>query len=1039
MKLKNIEQALDEIFKLSIKKTFKISDWRFKTARYNSPEDYHYHDQAWQPIEEGDHWPTDKEVTVFFKTSFTIPEELREETLYFDFNIGGEALLRINNKPYHGLDDNHRLVKIREELKDEEELEILIEAGINRKNYEFQYRYWSKTDYQEHIFKRARVVIINKEIEKYYFDLDLAVEICRHLKNQELKKHYLQIIKQSFREVNLIGDKKQLLHSIRKAARNLNNGIKNLVYHQSNLTCNLLGHAHIDIGYLWPVKETIRKASRTFSTTLHLMDEYQDYKFIQSQPLLYRFIKEFYPEIYQDIQNKIKEGQWEVEGAMWVEPDCNLPSGESLIRQILYGKQFIKDEFDKDSKIAWLPDTFGFTWTLPQILAGCGIKYFVTQKINWSRTNEFPYSLFKWKGPDGSEVLSLISGSYNGHLSTKEINERYKQFKQKELSNDYLHLYGYGDGGGGVTRRMLERVKRLNTFNKNVVFRTNFVSDMFDKIDSEIKDEELPVWDDELYLEAHRGTYTSHALLKKLNRRCERELRDAEFYLSITKADRQEYLDSLKEAWLKVLTNQFHDILPGSSIKRVFTDAVVEYKEALEVASFIKNKALKTILPICVNDIKENDEFNVICSNTLSWQRNDIAKIDIGKKRGKYNYTVVDGKGETIPCQVSNRDSSRDLMFSVNLPSMGFKQYTVKRESVQTLTAESFQFNNEIENNYFVLDFNSNGELTGIYDKINKRQILTGDRPANVLQVFEDRPTEYDAWEIENPDGLKRYDNFQLEKIELVENGDVCQVVRVIRGWNNSTVKQNIITYQNIPRIDFETEVEWYEDRKLLKVAFPVDIRSREATYDIAYGTIKRPTHENTSWEQAKFEVPGHMWCDLSEYGYGVSLLNDCKYGYDIKDNVIRLTLLKSPINPNPEADRGKHKFTYSLYPHTSSWQQGETGKQAYQLNSPVVSVISKNEEVKMPEESIFKIDKDNVSLEAIKPAEDGNGIIIRLLEKHGIRDNVNIECNLPGQSLEKVYLCNMVEEVKSQVILEDNRFKFEFKPYQIITFRLIV
>lgn len=1048
-----INTVLEKLWNEKNDEELPVEGWRTLTSTYEEPGSYR-HLEDWHETREGEAWAASPEITAFFSAGLSIPDNLKDKNLFLCLKVGGEALLRINGKAFHGLDRNRDMIKLGENEKNGDKLELLVEAAVDRQSYEFQFRDWgNKVTYRDHRFVHARLAVVNEKIWEYYFHLFAAKAAYISLPEGEVKEAFYQVLKKSMLALDFTGERSLLLESIDAAKALLETQLDKITARLSKSTIHLLGHSHIDVGYLWPIKETVRKLGRTFSTALRLMDRYGHYKFIQSQALLYDYAKTVYPEIYSGIKQKVQAGQWEAEGAMWVEPDCNLISGESFIRQILIGKRFFREELGKECRILWLPDTFGFSSILPQIMKGCGLDYFATQKIMWSKTNTFPYNLFKWKSADGSEVLALLTGSYNGSLSGEEIGGKYEAIQKEAHYDDHPLLYGFGDGGGGVTQEMLETAPRLDRFSKTARFQISTGEALFSKLE---KTENLPVWEDELYLEGHRGVFTSHGELKKLNRRCERLLRDTEFFLTLAGLPRDSFAAELEALWKKVLTNQFHDILPGSSIKETFEDAVASYREVVGDGEALKTRALQSLYEDEEKPEEEHPGFSVYTLwNTLSWEREELAVIHPGPKLSGQGLRVTDEKGEEVPSQ---RMRGGELVFPVSIPSMGYRSYKVygDRKPIRDGKPEKGSLNEKaepglkrgetlFENRYFRIRFNEKGNIGSLIDKRAHRELLPAGKEANLFQIFVDEPQQYDAWEVEEFDSNRWYENFGLEELAIEEEGPVIKSLCLVKSWNKSRIRQSVILYENLPRIDFKTEVHWQEDRKMLKVAFPADIASNQATYDIAYGTIVRPTHNNTSWEQAKFEVPAHMWADLSEYGYGVSLMNDCKYGYDIKGSTLRLTLLKAPVNPNPQADRGVHHFTYSLYPHKGSWQEGETARQAYQLNTPLTVLENKRLREKVTSGSWLGVDCPNVIVEALKPAEDGNGIVVRLLEKFGQRSCVNVRVWKP---IEKVYRCNMLEEPLEELPEEaqgkafnkdgEDGFTFIARPYKIETFRIL-
>ena len=758
-----------------------------------------------------------------------------------------------------------------------------------------------------------------------------------------------------------------------------------------------IGHTHIDVAWLWTLAQTEEKAQRSFSTVIKLMEEYPEYIFMSSQPQLYAYVKKNDPELYEKIKERIKEGRWEPEGAMWLEADTNITGGESLIRQIMYGKKFMKDEFGIENKVLWLPDVFGYSAALPQILKKCGIETFFTSKINWNEVDTFPHDTFIWRGLDGSEIFAVFAKNYVNFVTAKEIKGLMDYHLDKRFTPTVLAPVGYGDGGGGVTFEMLENLKRFEKgipgFPKVTMRRA---ADTIEKIKGEFEESTrklryTPKWSGELYLEMHRGTYTTQGANKKGNRKSELALQKAETASSIAnllsgyKADKEKF----DEAWIAVLRNQFHDIIPGSSITEVYVDSKREYENIASIANAEFCGSLDTL----AKGIKTDGGYLVY--NPTGFSMSDI--ID-----GKYF--------ENIPAHG----------YAVALPSKTVNTVKVGEKS--------------IENDLVKVVFDDKYHIVSIFDKTENREIIEKGKCGNVFEVFEDYPRAYDAWEITDYYKQKKWVADDVTEVSAV-NGELSGGIKIVRKYNKSTFTQEIMLHTGSARVDFNTHIDWHEDHVLLKAAFPVDIRSEELTCDIQFGNLKRPTHKNTSWDEMKFEVCCHKWADLSENNYGVSLLNDCKYGYSCEENKLSITLLKAPTYPDPTADRGEHTFTYSIFPHKGSDLMA-TIKEAAKLNNPMTAKEIGKGEGNIPESFGFaNTDGNSAVIETIKQAEDGNGYIVRIYEAQNMRENVTVNFSF---DVAEIYECDMLENNIEKLDTDERSIKLKMGNFEIKTLRVI-
>jgi len=960
-------------------------------------------------------------------TKISIPESFGDENVLgiFDFgvpmgtgnNSNFESLLYVNGKPYQGVDGNHK--------------EVFFNIKETGRELELSFRIWSglngggRPREMTMSIDRAEFGVLDTAADDFYYLAMAALETHELLdENNEYKSYILNQLVEAFRLVDFTNKKSETYYkSLQTALDYLRDKLKGQGKPGVNVT--MLGHTHIDVAWLWRLRHTREKTARSFSTVNRLMEKYPEYIFIQTQPQLYDYLKEDYPDIYEHIKKRVAEGRWEPSGAMWVECDCNLASGESIIRQILVGKNFFKKEFDYESEFLWLPDVFGYSWALPQILKKSGVNTFMTTKISWNDTNRLPYDTFIWRGMDGSEVtthfvttteLNDVTYTYNGESRPYAIKGVWDNYRNKDLNRDLLISYGFGDGGGGPTREMIKYIEAAKLMPGIPNVETGRATEYFRKLNETIKENPyngyLPIWDGELYLEFHRGTYTSQGYNKKMNRFMEYKLREEEMLSVFAEKlfdkpyNREEFL----KAWKIVLCEQFHDILPGSSIHEVYEDSHEEYERALK---YIEN-ATKSAKASFVTE-KEN-AFTLF--NQANWERDSIVKIPAGSEA--YEYT--DSEGNTL---LSHRCGEHDLVYVKGLKPLAFSTIT---RSVKACKEASSFVENTVETPYYVVSWDDKGRLVRLYDKGADREVIPEGKFANVIQIFEDKPRCFDAWELEATIDLKK-EEIPCDGNIIKTKNELGYFIHFTYNYNNSKIMQTLCLYNDKRRIDFKTVVEWKESQKILKTAFSVDIRGVFARYDVQEGNIVRPITRNTSWEAAKFEVVAHKWADLSETGYGVALLNDCKYGYDIKEDTMRLSLLKSATDPDYSADYGTHEFTYSLYPHKEEWYNSGLEEEAFDLNSPVVVLYGASA---LGNESLISFDAKNIVLDAFKKAENEEAYVLRFHEFTGRRGKINLKIGLKFDSwCESDLMENPLGEWKQTAI------EVEVKPYEIKTIML--
>jgi len=802
------------------------------------------------------------------------------------------------------------------------------------------------------------------------------------------------------------------------------------------------GHAHIDVAWLWTLGQTRRKAGRTFHTVLRLMEQFPDYHFTQSQPQLYAYIQQDYPELFAAIQARVAEGRWEPIGGMWVEADCNISGPESLARQFLIGRSYFGEQFgaQAESPVLWLPDVFGYAWCLPQLIKLAGLEYFFTIKIGWNQTNKMPIDSFWWQGLDGTKVLThfstapedpgssepnlLSSATYNADLNAFSALGAWAKLQHKEAQQVLLMSYGYGDGGGGPTHEMNENAGELRAFPALPRVKQGKVIDFFRRLESESGDQ-LPTWNSELYLEIHRGTYTTQSRNKRANRKIEFLLHDAEAVATLAGLLDPAYAypqELVAAAWQGVCLNQFHDIIPGSSINAVYRESLEQYAAIQAAGETARDTALAVIAARVGGD--------VVVVNPTGFQRDDpclwLGQVPAGRRfAGGVVAQLVDG-GTLLGGLTLGPYSAQGLLFTTDAAADS------RSPDPPTLYAAP----DRLENAYIRVELDAAGDITRIYDKTAAREVLPPGAVANQFLAFEDRPLNWDAWDIDIFYDDKQFLAEPAESIRVVESGPLRATLEVRRRILSSPYTQRISLVYNSPQLDVDTTIDWRERHILLKVAFPVQVLAPTATYEIQWGSVQRPTHRNTSWDWARFETCAQKWVDLSEGDYGVALLNDCKYGHDIQANVMRLSLLRAPTMPDPEADQGAHRFAYSLYPHANNGgglRPAHVAQRAYLLNDPALAVSGSAVPAPAPPPLVTL--PDHLIIETVKRAEDGNGIIVRCYECNRQRGWVTLTAGFP---LQAAAITNLLEADQTALLVEGQSVQLYVTPFQIVTLRLV-
>lgn len=896
---------------------------------------------------------------------------------------------------------------------------------------------------------KVEFLVRHERAEQLYFDLQTPLEVAMRLNQHDARRHaILNLVDKSLRALDRRGVITPEFEVSLAGAEAIAAEIYALVDTEVKPTISAVGHTHLDVGWLWRVLHTRDKTGRSFATVLSLMEEYPDFIFMYNQSVLLDFLKKDYPELWTRLKERVSAGQFEIEGAMWVEPDVNIISGESLVRQFMRGRRFHMEEFGVTPKTVWLPDTFGYSANLPQIMARSGLEYFVTSKLSWNDTDRHPYDTFFWKGIDGSTIKAqLITAqefesekiftTYNSDLSVSEVMGAWKRYEPKSANDEVLVCYGYGDGGGGPTRAMIERGKRMERGIPGAPkVRLEGIVPYLDRLGNRMDENaaQFPLWNGELYLQFHRGTLTSVAKNKTNNRRAERVLRELEYLgaMALTLVPGAVYpSETLAEFWDLVLINQFHDILPGTSIPEVYDDSDAEYAtifSTLESANGPWHAAANAITKPQSGELK--------LFNFTGHERNGELVMIAGE--GQDNAALATGD-QVLPVQeFVDATGARSFGAPASiLPSLGWSSaQLVAQESAapkSSLTVSTLH----MENDAVRITFDDAGEITSLFDKKQQRELIEQGKTANALIAYEDKPKNWDAWDIE------RYFEEQFwpladipAKIEVVETGPYRAAIRIERAYQNSTIVQVISLEEHARQVVFDTYVDWQERQTVLKALFPFDMNISEIRSEIQFGHVTRATHRNTSWDKARFEASMHRWVDLSEADFGAALLNDCKYGYDAVEQMVRLTLLRGSTHPDPDADLGTHHIRYALCVHDGISDLGQVHLAAERFNNPIATIgdtaaFANEATGEGASFSFAEVDSDNVTLETVKKAETRDALVMRVFEHTNRRVTATIRFGVPVKS---VQLVNLMEEGGEPVKLDGNAVTLSLKPFEIVT-----
>ena len=1013
----------------------EISWEAFPTMEYLTPEEALK--GPFQPVSPGFTWGHEWEYC-WFKGSIALPEEAKGQRIVMDLKPQGESALFVNgksfgtyraswvNEPHHFMEDNVLSFC----AQGGEHYDILMETYAGHFMPEaptggcttgpvlpgaFED---TAEEGKRRVLGKCTYGIWNEDAYQLYMDVATLSALLTTLDETSLRAAK---IAKALQEFTLIADFEQPREgriASYKAAREALRPVMEAKNGSSAPVFYAVGNAHLDLAWLWPMAETYRKTERTFAAQLRLIEEYPEYKFIQSQPASYEMCKKYYPELFARIKEAVKGGQWIADGAMWVEPDTNMASGEALIRQLVHGKRYYKEEFDVDSKVLWLPDTFGYTAALPQILKGCGVDYLVTQKIFWSYNegDQFPYHYFTWEGMDGSQVVSFLPTSYTYRTDPIEANNIWKNRTQVQDLDAFLMPYGYGDGGGGPARDYIEYAKRQEDLEGSVKVKMAGPMEFFH--DMEEQGGPVNTYVGELYFSAHRGTYTSQAAVKKNNRRNELAMREEEFWSSLGLGRGLEYdLAKADALWKELLLHQFHDILPGSSIGRVYVEANKAH-EAIHAGA-------QELLDQAIDALTERKEENAVTVwNSLSFDRK--ALVELPEAFGAGARTL---EGQAVPVQ----KKEAGVKAIVDIPSCGAVSLVPAEAGASGDGAKAAVSVKEegdgyvLENSRVRATVDARGEVVSFVLKESGREYAA--QPMNRFRLYKDVPRLFDAWDIDSNYILQEVKAVTEVSVEKVGEG-LEGVVKVSGRISESSFTQYIRLAADSRRLAFETEVDWKELHRLLKVSFPVDVYAENGINEMQFGYVERPAHRSRLYDKDRFEVCNHRYSALCDGSHGAAVLNDCKYGISMNGNALELTLLRAAACPEMRADNGQHSFTYAFTAWEGTFADSDVVRQGYELN--VKPVVSKGAVDRF---SAVTVDKANVILDTMKPAEDGSGdIVLRLYEAKKAATKAEVSLQFGAA---KAYLCDMLENVIEEVPVTDGKIALPFRAFEIKTVRV--
>jgi len=1030
------------------KRIARLSDWRYgkladvalemaETAdhRRQPPEDL-----AYRPAPVGTKWGEEWS-TAWFRGVACIPEPAAGRRVHYRHVSFSEKLLFVDGVAFAGMNPHHTEVLLTPRAQGGESSDLAVEAYSGHRMawmdpcspglFYHQICGMDPGEAPPHTLEASELLVEREQTASLFHDAKVLYGAAVSLEERSLRRAaILDTLNQALDRVPFTWESDEELEAAAASARELLAPLLAQPNAPTTPGVGIVGYGHIDLAWLWPMGETIRKAARTFTTHLALMDDYPEFVCVQSQPILIEMIAEHYPELLPRIEAAVQRGQWEPNGAMWVEADCNVTGGEALVRQFLEGHKAAARRFGYESDVLWLPDVFGYSAALPQIARRCGINAFVTSKINWNDTTRFPYDTFEWEGLDGSAILTHFITArlegYNADVGPEFSWDCWNHVQHREVQDRVLCPIGYGDGGGGVTRDMLERARRMGDLEGCPKTSFTSVSASLDGLREQ--NVTRPRWVGELYLELHRGTYTSEGRIKRYNRKIELLFRDVELFSAMAMATGFSYpAEELEKLWRVLLANQCHDNLAGSCIRVTCEEIESEHADVQCRLEALRTDALGALAQSIEHPAATG---SFLVANSLSWPRTSLVYLE-GCDGG-----AVDAHGEPLtvqPCRVGDAPS---LAVRVSAPGLGATAIALEAEAAAA--PSPFEAGDSgLDTPFYSVAFDGAGKITGLLDKEAGREVVQPGRRLNDLYSAEDVPIYWDAFDIEAyyRDVVRPED--RLVSREVIADGPLLIAYRSVYAVGRaSTLTQDMVFYAHSRRIDFRSEVDWHERNRLLKAGFPVDVHSSTYRNEIQFGHLVRNRHANAPQDQAQFEVCAHKWVDLSESAYGVALLNDCKYGHDSLDNMISLTLLRSAGGANEEGDEGRHEFTYALLPHPGGFSVEQVVREAYDLNVPLTSLPMEGAQGGASETAFCAVSNPNVIIEAVKKAEESDALVVRVYEAGHSRGPVALTFAAP---IAHAAECNLLERGDQPVAVDGACVSFEIRPFEIRTFKVVL
>jgi alpha-mannosidase len=1040
-------------------------------------------DSPWTPIQGGDSWPS-RSFPAQFIFEASVPAAWAGKPIWVRLNPGGEGLLLLEERAIGGLNAYHREYPLLSSARGDEVLVLEVQvvpkglfgAPVMQPKLEEAALFVPDTQVRELCTDLGCLLdalpqiqpdlaqLLLDALSESFACIELPRSPAREYLNQLERSDWARMTAQLWEEwrfegpgIPLRAEHRRSLETARDFLHQALEGIRQRYPVSGRLL--LSGHAHIDLAWLWPIAETRHKIRRTFATVLHLMERYPELYFNQSSAQAYAWLEADDPALFAQVKQRVQEGRWELVGGMWVEPDGNLLSGESWARQLLYGQRYFQEKFGQWARVAWLPDTFGFAANLPQLFQQAGLPYFFTTKLNWNETNPFPHDLWQWEGLDGSRVLAHSfrnpNEGYNGRLQALDLTATWQNFRGKRYHETSLLTFGYGNGGGGPTAEMLERYARYKAVPGLPQIKLGRVDAFFEDLHRSGPEAErrfsqsptpdprpsrpsLPLWVGELYLELHRATYTTQAELKRLHQRLEQTLREAEMawvLASLRPLDPRLSLDEptypardLESFWKVLLLHQFHDILPGSGIHTVPGEAIEHLRAALIQTEEVRQEALG-LLSAEVRKVHPEAVAHLVVWNLGASPRPLQLRIE---RPTEQFFRLLTATGDEIPYQ----ESGPDILVASDqiVPALGYLALAIvgHLDTRRTPAVRVNGLERVLENQHLRLEVAPDGTFARLYDKDHRREVLAG--RGNQVWAYTDVPRHWEAWDLDASYAQEGRE-IPARQVKLIEGGPMRAGIWVERKIGASSLEQTYWLWGGSRRLEIETTVHWQERRTLLRALFPLEVRAQEVWFDTAFGALARPTHANTSWDAARFEAPALRWADLSEAGYGVSLLGGSRHGYSARGNVLGLSLLRGALWPDPLADVGEHRFTYALYPHRGDWREG-TVAEAEDFAAPLLPLALPIHAGGQPSSRQFlRWTPSSLRVAAFKRAEEGPGYVLRLYEAHGGRGEV--ELDLTPLGIRKVSRVNLLEDPNEALVLHNGRLTLTYTPYQVISLKL--